>query len=85
VLEGERGRQAPIPPPVSEDHAALRERMEEAVQTFRNAESYEGFDYATGLSSNPVVLRAAVRFLEMIDEERELLEEHGVEWRPYQP
>lgn len=83
VLEEER--REPIPPPISEEHAALRKRIEEAHQILRDAENSEAFDPATGIIDSPNARRAAVRSIQMMYEEQELLEEHGVDWRPYQP
>jgi hypothetical protein len=85
LLEEERESQQPIPPPISEEHAALRQRIEKASQFLLEAEKSDDCDPLTGIIDNPDVRRTAVRLLEMMREERELLSMHGIDWVPYQP
>jgi hypothetical protein len=85
LLEEEREYRQPIPPPISEEHAVLRSRIEEASQVLLEAEKSEDCDPVTGIIDNPAVRRTAVHLLNMMREEQELLGRHGVDWGPYQP
>lgn len=85
VLEEERERRRPIPPPVNEEHATLRKRIEEVSQMLRDAENSEDFDPVSGIIDSPDARRAAVRSIGMMYEEQKLLEAHGVDWRLFQP
>ena len=85
VLEEARERREPIPPPISEEHAALRKRIEEAHQIFLDAEASCDVDPVSGIVDSPDARRAAVRMFQMMHEEQKLLEAHGVDSSPYQP
>jgi hypothetical protein len=85
VLEEEREHLESVPPPINEQHAALRKRMQEAHQILRDAENSEARDPVSGIVDSPDARRAAVRSIQIMYEERRLLEAHGVDWRPYQP
>ena len=83
VLEEERSRQAPYPPPISQEHAALQRRIAEAcdeIELDPGARDFWGSPLCT-----PAGVDSAIRALELMYEERRLLERHGVDWRPYQP
>jgi hypothetical protein len=84
VLEDERGRRASIPPPISEEHSALRERIAAAYRALLDPEDPGGTDLAKRVMANPKLADVAVRVLEMMSEECKLLEAQGVDWRPYQ-
>jgi hypothetical protein len=82
LLEDERERRQPTPPPISEEHAALRERIAETcaeIDLDPEACDAWGRPLCT-LEGTGTALRA----LELMFEELELLECHGVDWRPYQ-
>lgn len=85
VLEEEREKEQPTPPPINEEHALLRKRMEEASKIVRDAENSEAFDPATGIIDSPDARRAAVRSIQLMYEEQKLLEAHGLDPGPYQP
>jgi len=79
VLSEERDRRKP--PPISEEHAALRRRIAEACAEIEvDPETRDGFGhpYCT-LKGVDAVLRA----LDLMFEERELLERQGVDWDIY--
>jgi hypothetical protein len=83
ILEEERERWEPIPSPISEEHAELRKRIEEASQVLRDAEDSdegdEDFDPVMGMINNSETQRVAVRMFQLMHEERDLLEIHSVD------
>ena len=89
VLEKERERRKPPPPPISEEHAALRRQMEEAVKPFKPLlEARARGDYDTEglldkIRESPELMDASYEVLDLRLKERDLLAEHGVDWRAY--
>lgn len=84
VLEEEREKEQPIPPPINEEHALLRKRMEEASQIFCDAKHSEDTGPETEMIGTPEAIRAAVSFIEMTFKEQRLLADHGFDWRSWQ-
>jgi hypothetical protein len=84
VLAKERECREPIPPPISEEHAALRKRIEEAYQTLLDAEDSGDVESVSGIVDSPDARRAAVRMFQLMREEQDLLARHGVDRRHYQ-
>ncbi len=85
LLEAERERRKPPPPPISEEHAALRRQIEEASRPLLVA--YDPEDREGSLEKireSPVLMDAAREFTDLKSKEKELLAEHGVDWRLYQ-
>jgi hypothetical protein len=83
VLSEERKRREPIPPPISEEHAALRRCIAEVCGEIElDPESRDTFGHPM---CTPEGATTALRALELRFEERELLLRSGVDWRPYQP
>jgi hypothetical protein len=83
VLSEERKRRVPPPPPISEEHAALRRLIAEVCAEIElDPESRDAFDRPM---CTPEGATTALRALELRFEERKLLSQHGVDWRPYQP
>ena len=85
VLEKERERRKPPPPPISEEHAALRRQIAEASEPLLVAyypEDPEGF--LDKIRKSPELMDAAHEVMDLKFKEKELLAEHGVDWRLYQ-
>jgi hypothetical protein len=83
VLEDERGRKAPPPPPISEAHAELRRRIAETCAEIElDPESRDAFGRPM---CTPEGATTALRALDLMFEERELLTRSGVNWHVYQP
>jgi hypothetical protein len=83
VLEDERSRKAPIPPPISEEHAELRRRIAETcaeIELDPESRDFRGRPLCT-----PESAETAIRALDLRFEERELLTRAGVNWHVYQP
>jgi hypothetical protein len=69
------------PPPVSPEHAALRERIVEEdrkIEWDYSVRDWRGLPFCTLESAHH-----AFRALELVQEEQRLLAELGVDWRPY--
>jgi hypothetical protein len=87
LLEAERVRHKPPPPPISEEHAALRGQIAEAFLTLldaRDPEDPEGSLEIEKIRESPELRNAARKFMDLQLKERDFLAEHGVDWRPYQ-
>src|SRR5215211_4962044 len=83
VLSEERKRRKPIQPPISEEHAELRRRIAEAyaeIEVDPETRDYFGHPFCT-----PEGTRAALRALDLMFEERDLLVRNGIDWHIYQP
>ncbi len=86
LLEAERERRRPLtppPPPISEEHAALRQRI---IEEWKAIE----WDYSQCAHTNdgsplptPEGLDHATEAMKLMNEEKKLLAEHGVDYRPY--
>ena len=89
VLEKERERRKPPPPPISEEHAALRRQIAEANKPFepllkaRARGDYDTEGMLDKISESPELMDASFEVLDLKLKERDLLAEHGVDWRPY--
>ncbi len=86
VLEKERERRRPLgppSPPISEEHAALRRQIAECWRALRDPEDPEGTHLLERMKKNPDLANVGATILAMVREEKSLLAEHGVEWRPY--
>jgi hypothetical protein len=83
VLSEERKRREPIPPPISEEHAALRRHIAETCAEIElDPESRDAFGRPTCTLEGAVV---ALRAQDLMFEERDLLTRAGVNWHLYQP
>jgi hypothetical protein len=83
VLQEERERQRPPPPPVSEEHRALRKCVEEACAEIEiDAATYH---LPGGPLPTPKGVRSAIRALDLLYQERDLLTRSGVDGDVYLP
>jgi len=81
VLDKERELRRPPPPPISAEHAALREKI---IEENRAIEwDYDVLDWRGLPLCTPESAHHAVRVLELMFEEQELLAKHGVDWQLY--
>jgi hypothetical protein len=83
VLEKEQERRKP--PPISEEHAALRRQIAEASKPLldvRDPEDPE--DFQRKVRESPELLDVATEVLDLRLKEKELLAKHGVDYRSYQ-
>jgi hypothetical protein len=97
VLEADRDRRRPAPPPISEEHAAMRERIERAVGAMyeKVAKALEGKDldeavredpelaFEEACKYDPDLLSAPADIIGMAREEAAYLASQGVDPRPY--
>jgi hypothetical protein len=86
LLEAERERRKPPPPPplpISEEHAAMRDRVERAWGAVLKLIP-EGTDLEEALDESEQLRDLTLDFLVMADEEVEFLASQGVDPRPYQ-
>jgi hypothetical protein len=98
VLEEDRIRRGPIPPPISEEHAAMRERIERAVGAMyeKVAKALEGKDldeavredpelaFEEACMEDPEIGNDAATCIAMAREESAFLASQGVDPRLYQ-
>jgi hypothetical protein len=84
VLEEGRERRRPIPPPISEEHAALRERIIEELRAIE-------WDYSTAADTwygdplpTPETLHHSIEAMVLMRKEHEFLTDQGVDPRPYE-
>jgi hypothetical protein len=83
VLEDERGRLAPIPPPINAEHGELRRLIAETCAEIElDPESRDAYGRPV---CTPEGATTALRALDLMFEERDLLMRAGVDWRLYQP
>src|SRR5215217_1787119 len=81
VLDEAHEFRGPPPPPVSAEHAALREKIIEegkAIEWCYTAHDWRGLPSCTPESAFHACLA-----LDLIFQEQKLLAQHGVDWRPY--
>jgi hypothetical protein len=86
LLEAERERwkpPLPPPPPISEEHAAMRDRIERAWGAVVKLIP-EGTDYEEAMDQSEEIRDLTLDFLVMADEEVAFLASQGVEPRPYE-
>jgi hypothetical protein len=97
VLEEDRITRGPIPPPISEEHAAMRERIEHALGAMyeKVAQALEGKDLDEAVredpdlalheavGENPEIGNDAAIYIMMAREEAAFLASQGVDPRPY--
>ena len=84
VLEEGREREKPPPPPISEEHATLRERI---IEEWKAIEYEDSSPPGWGGPEPPVKLESldhVYKAMDLMDEEKKLLAEHGVDYRPYE-
>ena len=90
LLEAERERRKPPPPPISEEHAALRRQIAKANKPLepllgaRARGDYDTEGMLDKIRESPELMDAAYEVLDLQLKERDLLAEHGVDWRLYQ-
>ena len=82
LLEAERERRRPPPLPISEEHKALRERIERGWGAVLK-QVPEGPDLDTALMEIPELEDLFLQILELGREEHRLLASQGVDPRPY--
>ena len=86
LLAAERERSRPPtspPPPISEEHAAIREHIERAWGAVLKLIP-EGTDYEEAIDQSEEIRDLTLDYLEMADGEVEFLASQGVDSRPYQ-
>jgi hypothetical protein len=96
VLDEDRERRRPIPPPISEEHAAMRERIERmwggmlahaASALGKNPEDLDDEDWEIGFKEackeDPELRHVPARIIVLAREEAEFLAGQGVDPRPY--
>jgi hypothetical protein len=83
VLEEERAFREPSPPPVSEEHAAMRERIERCLAALFDPDDPDGKDLDERIAENPDLANDTVDCLVLMQEEQGFLAELGVDPRPY--
>jgi hypothetical protein len=83
VLEEERAAQEPPPPPISAEHAALRERIVEEWRAIEWDYSHSADTWYGDPLPTPETLNHSVKAAVLMRQEKELLAEHGVDYRPY--
>ena len=84
VLAEEQERRMPPPPAISEEHRALRKRIDEAYRALLGSEASESVDPAERVWEYPELANDALRIQDMVFEERKMLEAEGRDWRPFQ-
>jgi len=101
LLEAERERLRPLsppPPPINQEHAALRRRMAELYRTIFDPEDPEGLldpedpdliewfeeTYDERVKENPELADIARTLIRLQREEWSLLAKNGVDYRPYE-
>ncbi len=72
VLEEDRERRRPIPPPISEEHAALRDRIERDMAAVLE-QIPEGTDLDEAVMENPELAASAAQVVGLIRKERDFL------------
>ena len=82
LLEAERERQMPPPPPISKEHAAIRDRIERAWGVVFE-QIPEGTDLEEALDQSEELRDLILDISEMAREEVEFLVSQGVDPRPY--
>ena len=83
VLEEERARRGPVPPPISSEHAAMRDRIERGIAALLDPQDPErGIDEL--IEENPGLASSAAELLGLMREEWEFLASLGVDPRPYE-
>jgi hypothetical protein len=101
LLEAQRERRRPLsapPPPINEEHAALRRQIAELYRTLFDPEGPEGLldpddpelwewfeeTYAERVKENPELDDIGATLMDLQSEEVELLAKNGVDYRPYE-
>jgi hypothetical protein len=87
LLEAERKRSRPQtspPPPISEEHAALRRQIAKGYRTLLDPEDPEGTDQLKRINENPELANVAAELIWLVRQEQELLAKNGVDYRPYE-
>jgi hypothetical protein len=87
VLEEERARRGPVPPPISAEHAAMRDRIERGLAALLDPQDPErSIDELIEelIEENPGLASAAAQLLGLMREEWEFLASLGVDPRPYE-
>jgi hypothetical protein len=82
VLEEDRERRRPLPPPVSEEHAAMRGRIERGCAELEG-QIPEGMDLAEAVADNPDLAAPAAELVVLMRKEQDFLVAQGVDLRPY--
>ena len=83
VLEEERERLGPVPPPISAEHAAMRERIERGLAALLDPKDPErSIDEL--IEENPGLASSSAQLLGLMREEWEFLASLGVDPRPYE-
>jgi hypothetical protein len=87
VLDEERAAREPLPLPISSEHAAMRERIEQLWAEFIGPLDPESRDFRVKLdrriAENPDLVNDAADLLGLMQEEQRFLAGEGVDPRPY--
>jgi hypothetical protein len=84
VLEEECERHRPPPPPISAEHAALRDRIERDFAALLEQLPEGVVDIAEGVLENPELAAPAADLMVLMRDEQEFLAGLGVDYRPYE-
>jgi hypothetical protein len=96
LREAERDRRKPLgppPPPISEEHAALRRQIAESYRILlEDPENPEGIDqlerfekrFEERAKENPELDNIAAEYIALVRKEVGLLAENGVDYGPYE-
>ena len=82
LVEADRERQKLPPPPISEKHAAMRERIERTMGAL-DEQIPEGSDLEEAIDQSPELADLSLRILGLAREEHAFLASQGVDPRPY--
>jgi hypothetical protein len=83
ILEEDRVRRQPMPPPISEEHAAMRERVEREWAALVEQFPEGAVDVVEAVMENPELASPAAEVLGLMLEERDFLVSQGVDPRPW--
>jgi hypothetical protein len=83
VLEEERERLKPPPPPISPEHAALRDRIQRRIGAALELVP-EGMDLEEALAQSDELANSGAQIIVLMREEQTFLASQGVDPRPYE-
>jgi hypothetical protein len=82
VLDEERAAREPSPPPISVEHAAMRERIERCMAELEG-QIPDGKDLDEAIYENPDLANVAAELVGLMREERDFLTGQGMDPRPW--
>jgi hypothetical protein len=83
VLEVERERRRLLPPPISEEHAEMRDRIQHRIGAALELVP-EGMDLEEALAQSDELANAGAQIIVLMREEQTFLASQGVDPRPYE-